>query len=121
MWAFTPNASWITITAALASPLGATSYSGIAPSAVLSSATSPRVSSAIGVFLPEVERDLDRAGTVLGGERGERVAPARELERVREHPGEVDAPVAHQLQVVLDAVAAVAVDLLEAERVRPDE
>ena len=39
---------------------------------------------------PEVERDLDRAGVVLGGERGERVAPVVERERVREHAGEVD-------------------------------
>ena len=35
------------------------------------SVTSARVS-------PEVERDLDRAGLVLGGERGERVAPVVE-------------------------------------------
>src|SRR5438309_878933 len=66
----------------------------------------------------EVERDLDGTGAVLGGERGERVAPLVERERVGEHAGEVDAPACDEVEVVLDPVALDAVDHLEAERVR---
>ena len=44
------------------------------------------------VLVTVVERDLDGAGVLLGGERGEGGAPVVERERVREHAGEVDPP-----------------------------
>src|SRR5262245_47067066 len=68
--------------------------------------------------LPEIERDLDRAGAILFRERGQRLAPLVEPEGVREHAREVDAPGGDQVEVVLDAVLAHAVDRLDAEGVR---
>src|SRR6185312_11870226 len=69
--------------------------------------------------VPLVEGDLDGAGAVLRGEHGERVTPRLvEREGVGEHPAEVDAAGFDQVEVVVDAVLAHAVDLLDAERVR---
>src|SRR5438132_10284190 len=66
----------------------------------------------------KVERNLDGAGAVLGGEGGERIPPLVERERVGEHPVEVDAAGGDKVEIVLDPVALNTIDLLEAERVR---
>ena len=51
-----------------------------------------------GDRLTQVEGDLDRGAAVLGRQRSERVAPLVEREGVREHAGEVDSPVAHEVE-----------------------
>src|SRR5262245_23871992 len=110
MWSFTPNASWMTMTAPRASPCGVASYKPIGPSRVV------RVCVVSGIsLLPEVERDLDRARSVLRGQGDERVTPVVEPEPMREHAGEVDATARCEVEVVRDAVLAAPVDLLEPE------
>ncbi len=65
-----------------------------------------------------IEEIAEWSGGVLRGENRERVAPLLERERVGEHRCDVDAAAAREVEVVLDAVLALAVDLFEPERVR---
>ena len=68
-----------------------------------------------------VEGDLDRAAAGLVGEGGEGVPPGGQAERVGQHPGEVDPAGGGEVEVVLDAVLADALDLLDAEGVGADQ
>src|SRR5262245_3549449 len=67
-----------------------------------------------------VDGDLDRPRPPLVSDGVEGVLPRGEAERVGQHAGEVDASVDHQIDVVLDAMLAHALDLLDAKGVRAD-
>src|SRR5207302_8507446 len=79
-----------------------------------------RLSLLVRLCSAKVEGDLDGAGVALLGERPEGVAPLLEPERVRQHREQVDASVARQVEVVLGAVLAAGLDLLDPEGVRAD-
>src|SRR5436190_21261062 len=89
----------------------------LSPTVAAPSASSS--ATARGSATPVVDGDLDRAGVALRGDGVERVAPALERERVREHAREVDPTGRDEIEVLLDAVLAHALDLFDAERVGP--
>ena len=67
------------------------------------------------------ERHLQRAAAVLAGEGHECGPPFLEGEAVGEHRRDVEPAVGDQLQVVGDGVLPPALELLDAERVRPGD
>src|SRR5207249_2108494 len=97
---------------------GAIARAPLSPTVAAPSASSWATRSASAT--PVVDGDLDGAGVPLGCDGVERVAPALERERVGQHAAEVDAAATDQIEVVLDAVLAEALDLLDAEGVGAD-
>src|SRR4029453_5871209 len=67
------------------------------------------------------EEHLPAPGPPLLAAGEERVLPALERVAMRDDGGDVDPPPSHQIEIDLHGVTPFALELLDAERVRPDD